>query len=219
MDHRNSKSQKRLEDTTMDKQAVGFIDAHWETRPNDHATVVPTGDKIPKEELTTVEGTKHMLAQDRRATSSTSTTVSSESKQTGKSSNIHTSSCILEAETNPTSSPSEVLDEPDRKSTESPVDSDVAVYGSNSVHSASSESPTERSDSKRTTTTAVDLEVKAMGGQFEGPCSGGEAASFHNPANDIEAEFIKDKVQKANSEPSKLTLFSLVTDGFRSYHG
>lgn len=154
-----------------------------------------------------MEGRNDMLAENRRLTTSTATTVSSESKQTGKSSNTHGSSCILEAETDPTSLPSEMFDEPDRKDTESPVDSNMAVYGSDSVHSASSEYSTERSDSKRRTPAAVDLDkVEAMGGQFEEPYDGGEAASFHNPENDIEAEFIKDKVKKANTTMDDIDL-------------
>ena len=150
--------------------------------------------------------------------SSTATTVSTESsKQTGNSSNIHTPSDILEQQTDPTSSPSEMLDEPDRKDTESPIDSDRAVYGSNSVHSDSSDSSTDHSDSKKNMTTAVGLEK--VGGQFDESCSGREAASFHNPANDVEAKYINDKVIKANSEHFTLSVWPLVTDRVCSYNG
>lgn len=195
-----------LEDTTPENQAMGPSNAHWTTRPNIDA--VPTGAKTTTEERTTEEGKKEMVAEDRKVRSSTTaTTVSSESKQTGISSNVHTSSCFPEEETDPTSSPSEMLDEPDRKCTESPIDSDRAVYGSNSVHSESSESSTEGNGSKRNTTAAVDLDkVEAMGGQFDDLCIGREAASFHNPVNDIEARFINDKVKKANTTMEDIDL-------------
>lgn len=208
-----------LEDTTPENQAMGPSNAHWTTRPNIDA--VPTGDKTTTEEWTTEEGKKELVAEDRKVRSSTTATmVSSESKQTGISSNVHTSSCFPEEETDPTSSPSEMLDEPDRKCTESPIDSDRAVYGSNSVHSESSESSTEGNGSKKNTTAAVDLDkVEAMGGQFDDLCIGREAASFHNPVNDMEARFINDKVQKANSELSKFVVLLLITDESCSYHG
>lgn len=209
-----------LEDTTPEKQAVGSSNAHWMTPPINDAGVVLTGNKTTGEECSIVEEEKDMAVGNRQVKSSIATTVSSESKHTGNSSNVHTSSHVLEEATDPTSSPSEMLDEPDRKCTESPMDSDKAVYGSNSVHSDSSESSTELNNSKRNMTAAVDLDkVEAMGGQFDESCSGREAASFHSPVNDVEARYIIDKVKKANSAPSKLTVLSLDTDDFRSYHG
>lgn len=177
---------------------MAFGSAHGKARPNNDTGIVSTQDKTTMEEWVTAERRKVMVAGDRHVKSSTATTVSTESKQTGSSSNAHTSSDILEEETDPTSSPSEMFDEPDRKYTESPIDSDRAVYGSNSVHSDSSDSSTEHSDSKKNMTTAADLEK--VGGQFDESCTGREAASFHNPANDVEAKYINDKVIKANSE-------------------
>lgn len=216
----NHNSQKMLEDTTQEKQAMGSSNARWKTRTSNDAGVVPTGCKTTEEEWTTVEGGKDMVAEDRQVKSSIATTVSSESKQTGSSSNPYTSSHILEEETDPTSSPSEMWDEPDRKCTESPIDSDRAVRGSNSLHSESSESSTEHNDSRKNSAAAIDLDkVEAMGGQFDGLGTGREAASFHNPVNDVEARYINDKVIKANSEPFKFTVLSLVTDDLGSYHG
>ena len=186
---------------------MGSSNAHRKTRSNNDIGVIPTRDKTTMEEGITVEEERNMVAEDRLMNSSTATTVSSESKQTGNSSNVHTSSCIFEAETDPTSSPSVMLDEHDRKCTESPIDSNRAVCGSNSIHSESSESSTEHDDSKKNTTAAVDLDkVEAMGGQFDESSVGREAASFHNPVNDLEAQFINDKVKKANSEPCKFTV-------------
>lgn len=197
---------------------MGSSIAHWKTRSNNDAGVVPTEGKTTLKEWTTVEEAKDTVAENRQVKSSNATTVSSESKQTGESSNVHTSSIILEEETDPTSSPSEMLDEPDRKCTESPIDSDRAVYGSDSVHSASSDSSAEHNDSKRSVTGAVNPDkVEAMGGQFDESYIGREAASFHNPVNDLEARYINDKVQMANSEPPRLAEWVLITDDFYSY--
>lgn len=216
----NHKSQKMLEDTTKEKQVMGSSNTHWKTRTNNDAVVVPTGCKTTEEGWTTVEGGKDRVAEDRPVKSSIATTVSSESKQTGCSSNRYTSSHMLEEETDPTSSPSEMEDEPDRKCTESPIDSDRAVRGSTSVHSESSESSTEHNDSRKNTAAVIDLDkVEAMGGQFDGLGTGRGAASFHNPVNDVEARYINDKVIKANSEPFKLTLLSLVINDLCSDHG
>ena len=175
---------------------------------NHDAGAGPTGDKTTKKDWTTGEGRIDLVVEDGQVNSSTATTVSSESKQTGRSSNVHTSSCVAEEETDPTSSPSEISDEPDRKCTESPVDSDKAVYGSNSVHSESSESSTEQNDSKKIAAASVDPDkVEAIGGQFEESCDGREAVSFHNPVNDIEAQHINDKVKRTNSELYKIIVF------------
>ena len=205
------------EDTTQEKQAMESGGAHWETRPNSDADIVPVKDKTTLEEWATVGRGKIMVAGDRHVKSSTATTVSTESKQTGISSNVHISSETPEEETDPTSSPSELPDEPDRKYTESPIESDRAVYGSNSVHSDSSESATEHSDSKKNMTTSADLEK--VGGQFDESSTGREAACFHNPVNDVEAKYINDKVMEANSETFNLTVLSVITDGLGSYHG
>ena len=216
-DH-NIKMPKMLEGTTQDKQAMESGSAHWKARPNHDAGIVPTEDKTTAEEWAGVEERKVMVAGERQENTSTATTVSSESKQTGNSSNLHASSDLLEEETDPTSSPSEMLDEPDRKDTESPIDSDRAVYGSNSVHSDSSESSVEHGDLRRNMTTAANLEK--MGGQFDESCTGGEAASFHNPVNDVEAKYINDKVIKANSTSCISSVFlHLVADDVCSYHG
>ncbi|CAF9911850.1 MAG: hypothetical protein ALECFALPRED_007670 [Alectoria fallacina] len=203
----NHKSQKMLEDTTKEKQVMGSSNTHWKTRTNNDAVVVPTGCKTTEEGWTTVEGGKDRVAEDRPVKSSIATTVSSESKQTGCSSNRYTSSHMLEEETDPTSSPSEMEDEPDRKCTESPIDSDRAVRGSTSVHSESSESSTEHNDSRKNTAAVIDLDkVEAMGGQFDGLGTGRGAASFHNPVNDVEARYINDKVIKANTTMEDINL-------------
>ena len=181
---------------------------HWKAGPNHDAGAGPTGKKTTTKEQTTGDGIIDIVVEDGQLNSSTATTVSSESKQTGHSSNVHSSSCVAEEETDPTSSPSEMFDEPDRKCTESPIDSNRAVYGSNSVHSESSESSTEQNDSKRITTASVDPDkVEAIGGQFDESCDGREAVSFHNPVNDIEAQHINDKVKRTNSELYKITVF------------
>lgn len=199
-----------LEDTTQEKQGMGSSSPHWEARPKNDADINPIKDKTTVEEGATVAMEKTVVAGDRHKNSSTVTTMSTESKQTGSASNVPTSSNALEEETDPTSSPSEMLDELDRKHTESPIDSDRAVYGSNSVHSTSSESSTDHSDSKKNMTTAADLEK--VGGQFDESCTGRAAASFHNPVNDVEAKYINDKIVKANSGHFKLNALPVVTD-------
>ncbi|CAF9917928.1 hypothetical protein IMSHALPRED_003785 [Imshaugia aleurites] len=188
-----------LQDTAQMKQATGSSDAHRETRPNNDAGVVHTGDKTTVEGPTAVEREEEMVAEASRGKPRTATTVSSESKQTGQSSNVHTSSNAFEQETDPTSSPSEILDKPDRKCTESPIDSDEAVYGSDSVHSESSESSTDANDSKKRINAAVNADkVEAIGRQFEDLGIGNEAVSFHNPADEDEARHINDMVIRAH---------------------
>ena len=167
------------------------------TQHIDDASAVSTRDETQMKERNNVEE-----AEDRRAKSSAVTTASSESKQTGDSSNLHGSSEPSDEETEPT----EMFDEPDRKYTGSPTDSNMAVYGSDSVHSDASEASTVQTGPTRNGAAAVDSNmVEAMGGQFEGSSSGREGASFHNPDNDTEARYIVDRVAKANSEPSKIT--------------
>ena len=188
-----------LQDTLQKEQAMGSGNAHWSTRPNNEAGVAPTGDKMEVEKRTAVEIDKDAAAEYRQMKSSTATTVSSEWKHTDQSSNVHTSSGLLKEETDPTESPSEMFDEPDRKCTDSPIESSKAVYGSLSVHSTSSASSAEEGEWKKNVTATVDLE--AMGGQFNESYMSEEAASFHNPENDMEANFINHKVMKAHSEP------------------
>ena len=219
---RTIKTHKMLENTTQETQVMGSGGSQWKARPKNDTGIVSTQDKTTMEEWVTAERGNVMVAGDRHVKSSTATTVSTESKQTGNSSNVHTSSDNLEQQTDPTSSPSEMLDEPDRKYTESPIDSDRAVYGSNSVHSDSSDSSAEHSDlKKKNMTTAADLEK--VGGQFDESCTTGReaAASFHNPANDVEANYINDKVIKANSEHFKLAhcMATRQLTEIRSYNG
>ena len=174
---------------------------HGMTQHIDDAGTVSTRDETTMKEGNNVEETENMSAEDRPTKSSAVTTVSSESKQTGDSSNLHTSSEPWDEETEPT----EMFDEPDRKYTGSPTDSNMAVYGSDSVHSDASDASTVQTGPTRNGAAAVDPNmVEAMGGQFEGSSSGREAASFHNPENESEARYIIDRVEKANSEPSKL---------------
>ena len=173
------------------------------TQHIDDAVAVFTRDETTMKEQINVKEAEEMSAEDRRTKSSAVTTASSESKQTGDSSNLHTSSEPPDGETEPT----EVFDEPDRKYTASPTDSNMAVYGSDSVHSDASEASTVQTDPNKSAAAGVDPnKVEAIGGQFEGSSSGREAADFHNPENDTEARYIVDRVAKANSEPSKLTI-------------
>ena len=201
------------------KQATGSSDAHGKTCPNNDAGVVHTGDKTTVEGPTAVEREEEMVAEASRGKPRTATTVSSESKQTGQSSNVHTSSNAFEQETDPTSSPSEILDKPDRKCTESPIDSDEAVWASDSVHSEFSESSTDANDSKKKMKAAVNADkVEAIGRQFEDLGIGNEAVSFHNPADDDEARHINDMVRKAHSKPFIITVCLIVTDHLRRHH-
>ena len=193
---------------------MGSSDAHLKARSNNDDGVIRSGDKSTVEGRTVVGGKEETLAEARHGKYSTATTVSSQSKQTGISSNIYTSH-VLEEETDPTSSPSEILDEPDRKYTESPMDSDGAVYGSDSVHSESSESSADSNDLWTETNAAVN----AIGDQFEELGISREAVSFYNPENDHEARYIKDKLIKAHSGPSKLTMLLLVTDRYCRHLG
>ena len=182
---------------------MGSSKNHGVTQHIDDAGAV-SRDETTMEEWNNVEEAEDMPAEDRPTKSSAVTTASSESKQTGDSSNLHSYSEPRDEETEPT----EMFDEPDRKCTASPTDSNMAVYGSDSVHSDASEASTVQTDPKRNGAAAVDPnKVEAMGGQFEGPSTGREAASFHNPDNDTEALYINDRVKKTNSEPSKLTVF------------
>ena len=176
---------------------------HGMTQHIDDAGAVSTRDETTMKERNIVKEAEDMSAEDRRAKSSAVTTASSESKQTGDSSNLHTSSEPSDEETEPT----EISDEPDRKCTGSPTDSNMAVYGSDSVHSDASEASTVQTGPTRNGTAAVDPNmVEAMGGQFEGSSSGREGASFYNPDNDTEARYIVDRVAKAYSEPSELSV-------------
>ena len=176
---------------------MGSSKNHGMTQQIDDAGAVSTRDETTMEERNIVKEAEDKLAED-RTKSSAVTTASSESKQTGDSSNLHTSSEPSEEETEPT----EMFDEG------SPTTSNMAVYGSDSVHSDASEASTVQNDPKRNGAAAVDPnKVEAMGGQFEGSSTGREAASFYNPDNDTEARYIIDMVEKANSEPSKLTVY------------
>ena len=173
------------------------------TQHVDDAGAISTRDETTMKERNNVEETENMSAEDRPTKSSAVTTVSSETKQTGDSSNLHTSSEPWDEETEPT----EMFDEPDRKYTGSPTDSNMAVYGSDSVHSDASEASTLQTGPTRNGAAAVDPnKVEAMGGQFEESSSGREAASFHNPENESEARYIIDRVEKANSELPKLSV-------------
>ena len=176
---------------------------HGMTQHIDDAGAVSTRDETTLKERNNVEETEDMSAEDRRAKSSAVTTASSESKQTGDSSNLHDSSEPFDGETEPT----EMFDEPDRKDTESPTDSNMAVYGSDSVHSDASEASTVQTGPTRNGAAAVDPNmIEAIGDQFDGSSSGRDTASFHNPETESEARQILDSVTKANSEPSKLTV-------------
>ena len=182
---------------------MGSSTNHGMTQHIDDAGAVSTRDETTMKERNDVKEAEDMSAEDRRTKSSAVTTASSESKQTGDSSNLHTSSEPADEETEPT----EMFDEPDRKYTGSPTDSNMAVYESDSVHSDASEASTVQTDPKKSAAAAVDPnKVEAIGGQFEESSSGREAADFHNPDNDTEARYIIDRVEKATSEPSKLTV-------------
>lgn len=173
------------------------------TQQIDDAVAVSTRDETTMKEQNNMEEAEDLPAEDRRTKSSAVTTASSESKQTGDSSNLHTSSEPADEETEPT----EMFDEADRKYTESPADSNMAVYGSDSFHSDASEDVTVQTDPRRNGAAAVDPNmVEAMGGQFEGSSSGREAAEFHNPKNDTEARYIIDRVDKATTTMEDIDL-------------
>ena len=173
------------------------------TQHIDDAGAVSTRDETTMKERNNLEETEDMSAEDRRAQSSAVTTASSESKQTGDSSNLLNPSEPFDEETEPT----EMSDEPDRKDTGSPTDSNMAVYGSDSVHSDASEASTVQTGLTRNGAAAVDPNmVEAIGGQFEESSSDEDAASFYNPETESEARYIVDRVAKANSEPSKLSV-------------
>ena len=180
---------------------MGSSKNHGMTQQIDDAGAVSIRDETTMKDRNNVKEVEDMSAEDRRTKSSAFTTVSSESKQ---SSNLHSSSEPADEETAPT----EMFDEPDRKYTGSPTDSNMAVYGSDSVHSDASEASTVQTDPRRNGAAAVDPKmVEAMGSQFEESSSGREAADFHDPENDTEARYIVHRVAKANSEPSKPTVF------------
>lgn len=124
----------------------------------------------------------------------------------------------LEEETDPTSiAPSELSDDLDRKQTESPADSNNAVHGANySIHSRSSGSYSDRSEAReRAVPAAVNADrVKAIGVQFaeESSAEGVSVARFHDPENDVEARYIRDKIRQANGKRTAYLAFVPVRD-------
>lgn len=211
--------------TTLEKQEMGFSDAHWTTRPNGDAGDIRTADNSPRigptvEERAPVGGEEEMVGDEIQGDHSTVFTEWSHNK---RGSSTHPSS-FLGAETDPTSIPSGMLDdlELDRKCTESPAQTDDAMYGSDpalrqytesplqsidSVHSGQSKSSGGHSDSREEVPVAVNPgKVKAIGDHFGESSAETSAPRFHDPKNNWEAEHIKNKIQQVHGNPTKFTL-------------
>lgn len=191
-----------LQNTTLAKQGMGSGDAHNEARSDNDAGVVRIRDEPSREELSTVEGKEEILADDTRGDHSTVSTELSHDRRTFSS---HPSP-ILEAETDPTSIPSGILDdlELERKDTDSPLNSVDAVYGSDSCHSAQSDSSAADSSSREALPVAVNLsKVKAVGGHFGESSTETNTPGFHDPENSEEANRIKDRIIDMHGKPSE----------------
>ena len=191
-----------LQNTTPAKQDLGSGDTHIEVRPENDAGVVYIRGQPAGEELNTVEGEEEILADDIRGDHSTVSTEASHDRRTFGS---HPSP-ILEAETDPTSVPSGILDdlEFERKDTESPLNSIDAVYGSDSCHSAQSDSSTTDSSSREGLPIGVNAgKVKAVGEHFGESSTETRTSRFHDPENSWEARRINARIKNINGNPSK----------------
>ena len=187
-----------LQNTTPAKQGMGSGDTYREARPDNDAGVVRTRDEPTGEELNTVEGKEEILTDDTRGDHST---VSTEASHDRGSFSSHPSP-ILEAVTDPTSMPSGNLDdlELERKDTESPLNSNHAVCGSDFCHSAQSDSSTADSSSRESLSAGVNL--SNFGGQFGESSTEPDPPRFHDPENSSEARRIKARIQNMNGNPS-----------------
>ena len=188
-----------LQNTTQAKQGMGSGDAHMEARPNNDAGVVRIRDEPTGEELNTMEGEEEIVADDSRGDHSTVSTEASHDRRTFSS---HPSP-TLEAETDPTSIPSGILDdlELERKDTESPLNSNVAVHGSDSYPSTQSDSST--ADGSSIEGLPIEVTVGASGEHFGEPSTETNPPRFHDPENIWEAQGITDRINNINGNPSK----------------
>ena len=176
---------------------MGSGDTHLEARPDNDASVIRIRDEPTGEKSNTMEGEEEILRDDTRGDHSTVSTEVSHDRRALSS----RPSPILEAETNPTSIPSGILDdlELERKDTESPLNSIEAVYGSDSCHSAQSDSSTAGSSSKEGPVIGVNLsKVKAVGEHFGESSTETNRPRFHDPVNSWEANRIKDRINNMN---------------------
>ena len=178
---------------------MGSGDTHIEARPDNDAGLIRTKDETTGEELNTVEREEEILADDTRGDHST---VSTEVSHDGRTFSSRPSP-ILEAQTDPTSIPSGILDdlELERKDTESPLHSIDAVYGSDSCHSAQSDSSTADSSSREGL--PIEVKVKAVGDHFGESSSETRTSRFHDPQNSSEARRINARIKNMNGNPSK----------------
>ena len=193
---------KVLQNTTPAKQGTGSGDTYIEARPENDAGVVWIRDEPTGEALNTVEGEEEILADDIRGDHSTVSTEASHDRRTFSS---HPST-ILEAETDPTSIPSGILDDLKlgRKDTESPLNSIDADYGSDSCHSAQYDSSTADGSSREGLPIGVNpSKVKAVGEHFGESSTGINPPRFHDPENIFEAHRIKDRIKDMNGNPPK----------------
>ena len=191
-----------LQNTTLAKQGMGSGDTNREARSDNDAGVVRIRDEPTGEELSTVEGKEDISADGIRSDHSTVSTEASHGKSTFSS---HPSP-ILEAETDPTSIPSGILDDLDleRKDTESPLNSIDAVYGSDSCHSAQSDSSAADCSSREGLPVGVNpSKVEAVGGHFGESSTETNPPRFHDPENSEEANRIKDRIINMHGNPSK----------------
>ena len=168
-------------------------------RPDNDAGVVRIGDEPTGKELNTVEGKEDILADDTQGDRSTVSTEASHDRRTFSS---HPSP-ILEAETDPTSIPSGILDDfvLERKDTESPLNSMDAVHGSDSCLSAQSDSSTVDSSLRGSLLVGVNLE--AVGKQFGESSTETNRPRFHDPENIWEARSITHRINSMNGNPHK----------------
>ena len=190
-----------LQNTTPAKQGMGSSDTRIEAHPHNDASVVRIGDEPTGEEFNTMEGKEEILADDTPGDHSTLSTEASHDRRTFSS----YPSPILGAETDPTSMPSGILDdlELERKDTESPLNSIDAVYGSDSCHSAQSDSSAADSGSREGPPAGVNLsKVKAFGDHFGESSTEPNPPRFHDPENSWEARRIKDRINNMNGNPS-----------------
>ena len=194
-----------LQNTTHVKQMMGCSDAHRDTRPyNDTSPVnINTTDENTVEEW--MPGQEETPADDTQGDHSTVSTDWSRDKRAFST----FPSPLLEAETDPTSMPSGVLDDLDleRKCTKSPLDSIEAVHGSDSVHSEQCDSSTADTDSREGVPIAVNAgKVKAVGDHFGESITKVSTQRFHDPNNSWEAKHIKDKIEQTNGNSVYLTV-------------
>lgn len=195
-----------LQNTTREEQAMGFRNTHVGLPPNHTGVVFRTREEeeATGEDWTTVDGDDEIPADDTQGDHST---VSTECSHDDKKVFSSPPSPLLGTATDPTSIPSGTLDDLDleRKCTLSPLNSNKAVHGSDSVHSdlsISSSSSTGCSDSSREGVPPITVnagKAKDIGGHFgESSMNDASTSRFHDPTNSWEARHIRDKIRQAN---------------------